>query len=233
MAAKKNRLSREASPYLRQHEDNPVDWYPWGDEALSRAKKEDKPILLSIGYSACHWCHVMAHESFESDEIAKRMNELFINVKVDREERPDLDGIYQLAIQVLGRSGGWPLTVFLTPEQKPFFAGTYFPPRERYGMPSFPQILDALNDAWTNKRDEVLTQANEVTEAIARVQKLEPKGEPTSDLVERAARMASKRFDDKHGGFGNKPKFPNTMALDVLLRRSVEPPRDRETEARV
>ncbi len=229
----KNRLAKEASPYLRQHEDNPVDWYPWGPEALARAKAEDKPILLSIGYSACHWCHVMAHESFESSDIAAQMNALFVNVKVDREERPDLDGIYQLAIQILGRSGGWPLTVFLTPDQKPFFAGTYFPPRDRYGMPSFPQVLEALHDAWQNKRSEVLAQAEEITEAITRVQAVQPKGEPASDLLERAARMASKRFDDKHGGFGNKPKFPNTMALDVLLRRSVEPPREREAETRV
>jgi uncharacterized protein len=229
----KNRLAREASPYLRQHEDNPVDWYPWGPEALERAKREDRPILLSVGYSACHWCHVMAHESFESDDIAKKMNALFVNIKVDREERPDIDAIYQMAIQVLGRSGGWPLTVFLTPDQKPFFAGTYFPPRDRYGMPGFPQVLDALADAWQNKREEVLQQADEITQAIARVQRVEPKGEPASDLLERAARAASRRFDDKHGGFGNKPKFPNTMSLDLLLRRSVEPPRDREAEARV
>ncbi len=235
MAPKKNRLSREASPYLRQHENNPVDWYPWGEEALARAKKEDKPILLSIGYSACHWCHVMAHESFESDAIAAKMNELFVNVKVDREERPDLDSIYQLAVQVLGRNGGWPLTVFLTPEQKPFFAGTYFPPRDKYGMPGFPQVLDAIADAWKDKRDEVIEQAEEIAKAIARVPSVElaSEGPPTSELLERAARAAGKRFDDKHGGFGNRPKFPNTMALDVLLRRSVEPTRDFDTEARV
>jgi uncharacterized protein YyaL (SSP411 family) len=235
MAGKKNRLSREASPYLRQHEDNPVDWYAWGEDALERSRKEDKPILLSIGYSACHWCHVMAHESFESDAIAAKMNELFVNVKVDREERPDLDSIYQLAVQVLGRNGGWPLTVFLTPDQKPFFAGTYFPPREKYGMPGFPQVLEAIADAWKNKRSEIIEQAEEITNAIARVPQLESKSDapPASDLLERAARTAGKRFDDKHGGFGNRPKFPNTMALDVLLRHSVEPPRDREAEARV
>jgi len=235
MAGKKNRLARETSPYLRQHADNPVDWYPWGDDALEKAKREDKPILLSIGYSACHWCHVMAHESFESAAIAAKMNELFVNVKVDREERPDLDAIYQLAVQVLGRNGGWPLTVFLTPEQKPFFAGTYFPPREKYGMPGFPQVLEAIADAWKSKRGEVIEQADEITNAIAKVPSLELQSaaEPTSDLLERAARALSKRFDDKHGGFGNRPKFPNTMALDVLLRRSVEPPRTAEMEGRV
>ncbi|MBI2395725.1 MAG: thioredoxin domain-containing protein [Deltaproteobacteria bacterium] len=234
---KKNRLSREASPYLRQHEDNPVDWYSWGDEALARAKAEAKPILLSIGYSACHWCHVMAHESFEDEATAAKMNELFVNVKVDREERPDLDAIYQMAVQITGRSGGWPLTVFLTPDQKPFFAGTYFPPRDRYGMPGFQKVLDAIHDAWTTRRDEVLTQADELTGAIANVPSLELKveaeGEIGSDLLDRAAKAAGKRFDDKNGGFGAKPKFPNTMGLDLLLRRSVEAPRDVQTETRV
>src|SRR4029079_9717364 len=143
-----NRLINESSPYLLQHAHNPVDWYPWGDEALAKAKQEDKPIFLSIGYAACHWCHVMAHESFENPEIARLMNERFINIKVDREERPDLDQIYQNIAQALTRSGGWPLTVFLTPDLRPFFGGTYFPPEDRYGRPGFPRVLTALSDAF-------------------------------------------------------------------------------------
>ncbi len=166
-----NRLAHEASPYLKQHADNPVDWYPWGDEALARAKREDKPILLSIGYSACHWCHVMEHESFEDASIAALMNEHFVSVKVDREERPDLDQIYQLAVQLLGRSGGWPLTVFLTPDQRPFFAGTYFPPVDRHGMPGFARILEAVADAYRNKRSDIDLQAKEIADAIGQVAK--------------------------------------------------------------
>jgi uncharacterized protein YyaL (SSP411 family) len=219
--ARKNRLAKEASPYLRQHESNPVDWFAWGPEALEKAKKEDKPILLSIGYSACHWCHVMAHESFEDEATAAVMNELYVNVKVDREERPDLDQIYQLAVQIMGRNGGWPLTCFLTPDQKPFFAGTYFPPADRYGMPSFVKVLEAVHDAWKHKRDEVLEQAKELTDAIVKVPLAESRGETIAlvpELLERASKSMHKRFDDKHGGFGQRPKFPNTMALDILLR---------------
>ena len=233
-----NRLAAESSPYLRQHQHNPVDWYAWSQDALERAKKDDKPILLSIGYSACHWCHVMAHESFEDEAIAQKMNELFVCVKVDREERPDLDQIYQLTVQLMGRSGGWPLTVFLTPEQKPFFAGTYFPPADRYGMPGFPKLLDALAEAYRQKRGEVETQARELASAISRVTQLQARSDGTAytlgpDLLERASKAMSKRFDDVHGGFGTKPKFPNTMALDVLLRRSVEGERDLACEQRV
>src|SRR6202035_4480849 len=164
-----NRLARETSPYLQQHALNPVDWYPWGPEALERAKREDKPILLSIGYSACHWCHVMERESFENEDIAHVMNEWFVSIKVDREERPDLDQIYQLVVQLMGRTGGWPLTVFLTPEQKPFFAGTYFPPADRYGMPGLPKILEAVADAYRERRGEIDAQASELTKAIAEV----------------------------------------------------------------
>src|SRR5580700_2463671 len=164
-----NRLAREASPYLQQHAKNPVDWYPWGPEALERARQEDRPILLSIGYSACHWCHVMERESFEDDAIAARMNELFVNIKVDREERPDLDQVYQLVVQLMGRSGGWPLTVFLTPDQKPFFGGTYFPPVDRYGMPGFPRVLQAIAEAYRERRDEVDAQSSEITTAIVDV----------------------------------------------------------------
>jgi uncharacterized protein YyaL (SSP411 family) len=216
----------EASPYLLQHAKNPVDWFPWGPEALAKAKAEDRPILLSIGYSACHWCHVMERESFEDAAIARRMNELFVNIKVDREERPDLDQVYQLVVQLMGRSGGWPLTVFLTPEQRPFFAGTYFPPTERYGMPSFPMVLDAVADAYRNRRSEVDLQADELTQAIGRVQRVADRDKADTgraalgpDLLRIASRKLSARFDEQHGGFGKRPKFPNTMALDVLLRR--------------
>src|SRR5437870_7470922 len=163
-----NRLAGETSPYLLQHAHNPVDWYPWGEEALAKAQAEDKPILLSIGYSACHWCHVMERESFEDAAIAKQMNEGFVCIKVDREERPDLDQIYQLVVQLMGRSGGWPLTVFLTPDQRPFFAGTYFPPEDRHGMPAFSRILDAVSDAYRTRRSDVELQGRELADAIGR-----------------------------------------------------------------
>src|SRR6202171_2955521 len=165
-ARKPNRLINEQSPYLRQHAHNPVDWYAWGDEALARAHADNKPILLSIGYSACHWCHVMERESFENEAIAKMMNDWFVSVKVDREERPDLDHVYQLVVQLMGRSGGWPLTVFLTPDQRPYFGGTYFPPADRYGMPGFPKVLHAASEAYRARRDQVIAHAQEVTQAI-------------------------------------------------------------------
>jgi uncharacterized protein YyaL (SSP411 family) len=219
-----NRLASEASPYLRQHAENPVDWYPWGEEALAKARTEDKPILLSIGYSACHWCHVMERESFSDPAIAGRMNELFVNVKVDREERPDLDQVYQLVVQLLGRSGGWPLTVFLTPDQKPFFGGTYFPPVDRHGLPAFPKILAAVADAYRGKRDDVALQAAELTQAIAQAAGADPtrtRGEVPADLLRRVVPTLERRFDDENGGFGARPKFPNTMALDLLLLHGV------------
>jgi uncharacterized protein YyaL (SSP411 family) len=222
---KPNRLAKEVSPYLLQHAHNPVEWFPWGDEALAEAKRRDKPILLSIGYSACHWCHVMERESFEDAAIAKLMNEHFVCIKVDREERPDLDQVYQLVVQLMGRSGGWPLTVFLTPEQKPFFAGTYFPPADRYGMPGFPKILHALAEAYRERRGEIDQQAVELTKAIAEVGRGDADGNgpyvPSPELLERVSSSLMKRFDDTHGGFGSKPKFPNTMPLEVLLRRGV------------
>jgi uncharacterized protein YyaL (SSP411 family) len=223
-----NRLANEASPYLRQHAHNPVDWYPWGPEALGRARTEDRPILLSIGYSACHWCHVMERESFENDDIAALMNQWFVNVKVDREERPDLDQVYQLVVQLMGRSGGWPLTVFLTPDQKPFFGGTYFPPVERYGMPGFAKVLQAVWEAYRARRDEVDAQSAELSKAIAEVAAGEARargaGAGTAQVglgphvLERATEKLVARFDDVHGGFGHRPKFPGTMSLDVLLR---------------
>jgi len=217
-----NRLAHEASPYLQQHAQNPVDWYPWGDEALARAKREDKPILLSVGYSACHWCHVMEHESFEDARIAALMNEHFVCIKVDREERPDIDQIYQLTVQLLGRSGGWPLTVFLTPDQKPFFAGTYFPPAPRHGMPGFPTILLAVSEAYRERRADVDLQAREIADAIGQVTRPEEKpGDVVPGMLAKAAARLATRFDDEHGGFGARPKFPSTMSLDVLLAHGV------------
>jgi uncharacterized protein YyaL (SSP411 family) len=219
-----NRLAREASPYLQQHAGNPVDWYPWGEEALAVAKREDKPILLSIGYSACHWCHVMERESFEDEATAARMNAGYVCIKVDREERPDLDQIYQLVVQLMGRSGGWPLTVFLTPDQKPFFGGTYFPPVDRYGMPGFPKMLAAVLEAFRTKRGEIDEQAAEITQAIATATAGEARGGPvaiTPDLLAEAAKRLQGRFDDTNGGFGSRPKFPSTMALAVMLRHGV------------
>jgi hypothetical protein len=221
-----NRLAREASPYLQQHAHNPVDWFPWGEEALTKAKTEDKPILLSIGYSACHWCHVMERESFEDADIARQMNDDFVAIKVDREERPDLDHIYQRVVQLMGRSGGWPLTVFLTPEQRPFFAGTYFPPRDRYGISGFPTVLTAIADIYRTRRGDVEKSAQELSRALSRVGVLEKSDAASArlgpDLLERVAGKLLGKFDPRHGGFGARPKFPNTMCLDVLLRRGVE-----------
>jgi uncharacterized protein YyaL (SSP411 family) len=214
-----NRLAREVSPYLLQHSGNPVDWYPWGREALDKARNEDKPILLSIGYSACHWCHVMERESFESEAVARRMNDLFVNVKVDREERPDLDHVYQLVVQLMGRSGGWPLTVFLTPDERPFFGGTYFPPDDRHGLPAFPKVLEAVSEAYRSRRSEVESHARELFRAIEQATAVDSTATPVT--IERAAAATQKialRFDPVHGGFGHRPKFPNTSCLDVLLR---------------
>ena len=219
----RNRLAEETSPYLLQHANNPVDWFAWGPEALARAKSEDKPILLSIGYSACHWCHVMERESFEDEATAALMNARFVNIKVDREERPDLDHIYQLVVQLMGRNGGWPLTVFLTPDQRPFFGGTYYPPTPKYGMPSFSQVLVAIADAYRDRRDEVRDQASELVSAIEQIGSdaaVASEAITTAHLA-RAAEKLGKRFDDQHGGFGSRPKFPSTMALDVLLTHAL------------
>jgi uncharacterized protein YyaL (SSP411 family) len=214
-----NRLSDETSPYLRQHADNPVDWYPWGAEALERAKAEQKPILLSIGYAACHWCHVMAHESFESEATARVMNERFVNVKVDREERPDLDGIYMQAVQAMTGHGGWPMTVFLTPDLVPFYGGTYFPPEDRHGMPSFTRVLRAIGDAWTNKQTDVARTVASMRQLYASTtEKARSLGPLSPALLERAYRALESRFDEQHGGFEGAPKFPQAMALDFLLR---------------
>jgi uncharacterized protein YyaL (SSP411 family) len=217
-----NRLGAEFSPYLRQHAHNPVEWYPWGKEALSRAKAEDKPILLSIGYAACHWCHVMAHESFENHDIAAMMNREFINVKVDREERPDLDDIYQKSVQVFtGRGGGWPLTMFLTPDQEPFYGGTYFPPVSKYGLPAFPDVLRGVVEAYRHHRDEVARNVQRVKAGLLRVGTPQPSDQPLSEnLLLDAAKDLAALFDDVHGGFGEGPKFPTVPPLSLMLRHS-------------
>jgi hypothetical protein len=213
-----NRLAHETSPYLLQHADNPVDWYAWGEEALVRAREEDKPILLSIGYAACHWCHVMEHESFEDDTTATLMNEHFVCVKVDREERPDLDSVYMDAVVSLTGHGGWPMTVFLTPAGEPFFGGTYFPPEPRHGLPSFKQLLEAVAGAWRERRSEVQRDAGAIAERLRRT--VEPSAEPlTSSLLTDAVRGLRREFDPLWGGFGNAPKFPPASVLEFLLRR--------------
>ena len=212
-----NRLAKATSPYLLQHADNPVDWYEWGAEALERARREDKPILLSVGYAACHWCHVMAHESFEDEETARLMNECFVNIKVDREERPDVDAIYMDAVQAMSGHGGWPMTVFLAPDGRPFYAGTYFPPEDRHGMPSFRRILDAIAEAWRDERDKVTLQGEKVIEAISR--QAPASDEPLTEQVLRDAHEGIRQaFDPEWGGFGPAPKFPQPMTLEFLLR---------------
>jgi uncharacterized protein YyaL (SSP411 family) len=214
-----NRLAGETSPYLLQHKDNPVDWYPWGREALERARSEDKPIFLSIGYSACHWCHVMERESFENEEIAAFLNERFISIKVDREERPDLDQIYMNAVQIITRHGGWPMSVFLTPDMQPFYGGTYWPPAPRLGMPGFLQVLQAVDDTWRHRRPQVIGQAAQLTEHVQEMELAPPPPQPIDAAFLRAAVARLEReFDHVHGGFGFKPKFPHAMALQFLLR---------------
>jgi uncharacterized protein YyaL (SSP411 family) len=214
-----NRLATESSPYLLQHAENPVDWYPWGDAAFEVARREDRPVLLSVGYSACHWCHVMAHESFENEAIAAQMNTLFVSIKVDREERPDVDTVYMSAAQAMGIHGGWPLTVFLTPAGLPFYAGTYFPPESRQGMPAFSAVLQAAADAYRSQRDEIAVMGEKVRDAVA-PRELPEAGEPTTTLLDAAATALLGQLDRAHGGFGAAPKFPHPQALDFLLRRS-------------
>jgi uncharacterized protein YyaL (SSP411 family) len=216
-----NRLAGETSPYLQQHADNPVDWYPWGEEALARARAEDKPILLSVGYSACHWCHVMAHESFEDAQVAAVMNRLFVNVKVDREERPDLDQIYQTAHQMLARrAGGWPLTMFLSPDGTPFFGGTYFPKTARYGMPAFPELCERIAAIWREKRADIEAQNTEVLRALGSTlpnagSDAVLSGEPLRDMLDNLRA----NFDARYGGFGGAPKFPHPTDLELCLRK--------------
>jgi hypothetical protein len=222
-----NQLAQETSPYLLQHADNPVDWHPWGDEALERARAEGKPLLVSIGYSSCHWCHVMERESFADAATADVMNELFVSVKVDREERPDVDAVYMDAVVALTGQGGWPLTVFLTPDGEPFFGGTYFPPEPRHGLPSFRQLLRAVADAYRERPEDVATQAAALVGALRQSAETEPSREPlTGDLLAEAEAALLRQLDPRWGGFGHAPKFPPASALEFLLRRgALEPVR--------
>src|ERR671919_610660 len=214
-----NRLAHETSPYLLQHADNPVDWFPWGEEAFARAREEDRPLLLSVGSAACHWCHVMEHESFEDEATAAVMNEHFVSVKVDREERPDVDGLYMDAVVSMTGHGGWPLTVFLTPEGKPFYGGTYFPPEPRFNMPAFTQVLEAVAEAYRGRRGDVERQADVLGDAIRQASERPPSGEPlTSELLALAVSGLRGQFDPVHGGFGGAPKFPPASTLEFLLR---------------
>lgn len=217
-----NRLASEASPYLRQHAGNPVEWYAWGAEALSRARADQKPIHLSIGYAACHWCHVMARECFENQAIATLLNEHFINIKVDREERPDLDDVYQKAAQVfLGRGGGWPLTMFLTPDQEPFYGGTYFPPVPRHNLPGFPQVLLGVVEAFHKHGDDVRKNIERVKAGLARLSAHQSSEEPLEErLLDDAVKDLDLFFDPVHGGFGEGPKFPTVPPLSLLLRQA-------------
>ncbi len=227
-----NRLAQSTSPYLRQHAENPVDWHPWDEEALARARAEDRPILLSVGYAACHWCHVMAHESFEDPQTAALMNERFINIKVDREERPDIDAIYQKVVQLMGLGGGWPLTVFLTPDQKPFYGGTYFPPVPSHGRPSFHQVLHALSDLWKNRRADLDEQVRNFMEGMADLARLADEdsrqvsvhtslSDPST--LDEVARRQLPKIDREWGGFGRQPKFPNPTSLEIFLQASRSP----------
>jgi uncharacterized protein YyaL (SSP411 family) len=214
-----NRLVHETSPYLLQHAHNPVDWYPWGEEAFQKAKTENKPILLSIGYSACHWCHVMERESFENEKIAALMNDLFVNIKVDREERPDLDEVYMNAVQMLTGRGGWPMTMFLTPEGKPFYGGTYFPPEDRYGVPGFPRILAGVANAYREKPQDVDKSVEQILTALQRMSTSTEVRQPFSpDMIGRSVEQLSRAYDSDHGGLGNAPKFPNAGVYELFLR---------------
>ncbi len=225
-----NRLAGETSPYLRQHADNPVDWMPWGDEAFALARERDVPVFLSVGYSSCHWCHVMAHESFEDRETAELMNTRFVNVKVDREERPDVDAIYMQSVQALTGRGGWPMSVWCTPDGRPFFAGTYFPDADRHGMPSFQRVCVAVSDAWRDKRDDVLAQGEQLTAALAEESlRTGTDADLTPALLEQAYAGVRNQYEPRYGGFGRAPKFPHAMTIDLLCRAYV---RNRADETR-
>jgi uncharacterized protein len=227
-----NRLAQETSPYLLQHRDNPVDWYPWGEEALARARELDRPILLSVGYSACHWCHVMERESFEDAETAAYMNDHFVNIKVDREERPDVDALYMEAVQAISGHGGWPMTVFCDPDGVPFYGGTYFPPDEGRGMPSFRMVMEAVLDAFENRREELRERAPETRTRLGAIGAIEPAEEaPGAGLLDAAIATLEQAVDTEHGGFGGAPKFPPSSALELLLARGVEAPVERTLDA--
>ena len=213
-----NRLQHSTSPYLLQHKDNPVDWYEWGEAAFEAARDTDRPILLSVGYAACHWCHVMAHESFEDEATAAMINSSFVAVKVDREERPDVDAVYMAATQALTGQGGWPMTVFLTHDRQPFYAGTYFPPTPHHGLPSFPQLLQAISDAWTARRGEVLDSATHIVSQLSTRQVAALPGVVSADDLAAAVAQLGAEFDPVSAGFGQAPKFPPSMVLEALLR---------------
>jgi uncharacterized protein len=225
-----NRLAAETSPYLLQHANNPVDWFPWGEEAFAEAKRRDVPIFLSVGYSSCHWCHVMAHESFEDEEVAAKLNEWFVSVKVDREERPDVDAVYMEAVTALTGHGGWPMSVFLTPDGRPFYGGTYWPKGDRMGMPGFLRILDSVHEAWQERRDEIESSAERIREAIS--ERAAPKVAADADpaVADRAAPAALRQWDRMLGGFGQAPKFPQAMTLEWLLDRHVRTGEDEPLE---
>jgi uncharacterized protein len=217
-----NHLINESSPYLLQHAHNPVDWYPWGEEAFAKARRENKPVLLSVGYSACHWCHVMAHESFENEDIAKLMNDLYVNIKVDREERPDLDQIYMNAVQMMTHHGGWPMTVFLTPDGVPFYGGTYFPPQDRYNIPGFPRVLISIAEAYRDRPEEIAETGTSLVAELRRLSEPSAAEHPVdTELLDSAYAGMVKSYDSLHGGFGGAPKFPPAMALEFLLRTYV------------
>ena len=214
-----NRLAHEKSPYLLQHAHNPVDWYPWGEEAFAKARRENKPIFLSVGYSTCHWCHVMAHESFENEEVAAIMNREFVNIKVDREERPDVDRVYMTFVQATTGSGGWPMSVWLTPDLKPFVGGTYFPPEERYGQPAFKKVLERIATAWKEDHDKIVEQGSKIVEALRESQSAAPvEGKIDGSVADAAYRQLDRSYDPKEGGFGNAPKFPRPVTLNFLTR---------------
>src|SRR6266545_4692314 len=224
-----NRLIQEKSPYLLQHAHNPVDWYPWGKEALDKAKKENKPIFLSVGYSTCHWCHVMERESFENPEIAKLMNDNFVNIKVDREERPDIDQVYMTFVQATTGSGGWPMTVFLTPDLKPFFGGTYFPPEDKWGQPGLPKVLRQITEAWKADRDRIVVGSDTIMRKLQSVTEVAGGNEKLNDAVHsKAYGQFASNFDAKFGGFGGAPKFPRPVTLNFLFDRYGADPKSKE-----
>jgi uncharacterized protein YyaL (SSP411 family) len=227
-----NRLASETSPYLLQHATNPVDWYPWGTEAFEKARRENKPVLLSVGSSSCHWSHVTEHESFSDPQIAALMNELFVSIKVDREERPDVDDVYMKAVQLLTGRGGWPMTVFLTPDGRPFHAGTYFPPVDRHGMPGFPRVLQGIATAYRERRADVDRATEQLTGGVANVDAVVAfEGDLDGTLPGRAAEALLEHVDDLYGGLGNAPKFPNTQAFQLMLRHGVRTGRGELVEA--
>ena len=229
-----NRLAHEKSPYLLQHAHNPVDWYPWGEEAFEKARRENKPIFLSIGYSTCHWCHVMAHESFEDEETSAIMNRNFVNIKVDREERPDVDRVYMTFVQATTGGGGWPMSVWLTPDLKPFVGGTYFPPEDRYGQPAFKKVLERISSAWKQDHEKIAASGAKIIEALREAQSSQPEGATKIDLdvFEKAYQQLDRSYDPREGGFSTAPKFPRPVALNFLTRFYARDPKSERRSSR-